>query len=107
MPCSLPAIATIILFCIVFHWNEWFSAQIYMNRTEQYPLQSYLQTILNMTKNLQNLSPKEQEEMAKINTRTFNAAQIVVSTIPVLAVYSVPAKIFCDRLDAWQRERIN
>jgi putative aldouronate transport system permease protein len=94
VPCSLPAIATVMLFCIVFHWNEWFSAQIYMNRTESYPLQSYLQTLLNMTKNLQNLSPKEQEEMAKINTRTFNAAQIVISTIPVLVVYPFLQRYF-------------
>lgn len=94
VPCSLPAIATLTLFFVVGHWNEWFSAQIYMNRVEQYPLQSYLQVLLTQTKNLQNLSLKEQEEMAKINSRTFNSAQIVISTIPVLVVYPFLQKYF-------------
>ena len=87
VPCSLPAIATLTLFFVVGHWNEWFSAQIYLNRTEQYPLQSYLQVLLTQSKNTQNLSLKELEELAKVNNRTFNSAQIVLSTLPVLLVY--------------------
>lgn len=94
VPCSLPAIATLTLFFVVGHWNEWFSAQIYMNRMEQYPLQSYLQVLLNQTKNFQKLSLKEQEEMLKINTRTFNSAQIVISTIPVLLIYPFLQRYF-------------
>jgi len=94
VPCSVPAIATILLLCIVFHWNEWLSAQIYLNRIEMYPLQSYLQVLLNMAQNMQNLSPREQEQMARINARTFNAAQIVIATIPVLLVYPFLQKYF-------------
>src|SRR5690606_20037727 len=46
MPLSLPALATITLFTMVGHWNSWFDGLIYMNRNENYPLQSYLQTIV-------------------------------------------------------------
>ena len=94
VPCSLPAIATLTLFFVVGHWNEWFSAQIYLNRTEQYPLQSYLQVLLTQSKNTQNLSLKELEELAKVNNRTFNSAQIVLSTLPVLLVYPFLQRYF-------------
>jgi len=96
VPCSLPAIATLTLFCVVTHWNEWFSGQIYLNRVEDFPLQSYLQVLLNQTKdtNMQSLTIKEMEELSKINTRTYNAAQIVLSTLPVLIVYPFLQKYF-------------
>ena len=94
LPCSRAAIATITLFCIVFHWNEWFTAQIYLNRIDMYPLQSYLQLLLTQAQSVVNLSPSEMEEVARINARTFNAAQIVISTIPILLVYPFLQRYF-------------
>jgi putative aldouronate transport system permease protein len=96
VPCALPAVVTLTLFCIVNHWNEWFSAQIYLNRPEDFPLQSYLQVLLNQTRdtNMQSLSLKEMEELSKINNRTYNAAQIVISTLPVLIIYPFLQKYF-------------
>ncbi len=46
LPLSLPAIATLLLFSMVGHWNAWFDGLLYMNRPENYPLQSYLQTLI-------------------------------------------------------------
>ena len=42
----------------------------------------------------QNLSLKELEELAKVNNRTFNSAQIVLSTLPVLLVYPFLQRYF-------------
>lgn len=96
VPCSLAAIATVTLFCFVHHWNEWFQAQILLNKMDKYPLQSYLQVILNQTKesNMANLSDKELEQLAKTSSQTFNAAQIVISIIPIMAVYPLLQKYF-------------
>ena len=96
VPCSLPSIATLTLFCVVNQWNEWFYGAIFLNKLEEMPLQTYLQQLLNMTKtsNLQNLSQKELEELSKINNRTLNAAQIVISTLPVLVIYPFLQKYF-------------
>ena len=46
LPLSKPALATLVLFCLVGHWNSWFDGMIYMNRAENYPLQTYLQTVV-------------------------------------------------------------
>lgn len=94
LPCSVPAIATLTLFCLVNHWNEWFSGQILMNKMEKYPLMSYLQVLLDLSKNLEKLSEKEIEELLKVNLRTFNAAQLVIAMLPMLLAYPFFQRFF-------------
>lgn len=94
LPCSVPAIATLTLFCLVNHWNEWFSGQILMNKMEKYPLMSYLQVLLHLSKNLEKLSEKEIEELLKVNLRTFNAAQLIIAMLPMLLAYPFFQRFF-------------
>ena len=46
LPLSKPSIATVTLFSLINHWNSWFDGLIYSNFTDNYPLQSYLQTMV-------------------------------------------------------------
>ncbi len=46
LPLLAPSLATVGLFSIVGHWNDWFSGLIYMQDSARYPLQTYLQTLL-------------------------------------------------------------
>jgi ABC-type glycerol-3-phosphate transport system permease component len=85
LPISLPALATLGLFVIVYHWNEYFSGLIYMDSPENYPLQTLIYT-LSIPINFEQLSAEEIVERAKIGTLTFNAAKIVISMIPVLSI---------------------
>lgn len=39
LPLSLPILATIVLWKLVEHWNEWFNALLYINSREKYVLQ--------------------------------------------------------------------
>ena len=97
IPLSTPSIATITLFCIVGHWNAWFDGMIYMNHPENYPLQSYLQTIvINPESIMRVMNPTD--EMAKLlqtlSNQTARAAQLFVATIPVLVAYPFLQKYF-------------
>ena len=94
IPCSVPAIATLTLFCLVNHWNEWFSGQILMNKMEKYPLMSYLQVLLHLSNNMEKLSEKEIEELLKVNLRTFNAAQLIIAMLPMLLAYPFFQRFF-------------
>ncbi|RAV21401.1 carbohydrate ABC transporter permease [Paenibacillus contaminans] len=91
LPLSLPAMATIALFTMVGHWNAWFDGLLYMNRTDNYPLQTYLQSLIAQPNILQitNLS-----EFLDVTERTVRAAQIFVGTLPILIVYPFLQRFF-------------
>jgi putative aldouronate transport system permease protein len=93
LPLSIPAIATLIIFDTVGHWNEWFNALIYMNSADKYPLQSYMQGIV-VTPKFDLLDITQIELMSKISGKTFKAAQILIATVPVLCLYPFLQKYF-------------
>jgi len=92
VPLSMPAIATITLLTMVGHWNAWFDGLIYMNRPENYPLQSYLQTVLKI--DLTKLSSSELSNIEEISDRTIKAAQVFLGALPILIVYPFLQKYF-------------
>lgn len=98
-PLSKPALATLTLFCIVNHWNSWFDGLILMNRTEHYPLQSYLQTIIINPENFISMARGEYSDLLNfVNARTSRAAQLFVGTLPILVVYPLLQKYFTSGL---------
>jgi putative aldouronate transport system permease protein len=96
LPISLPALATISLFSIVGHWNDYFSGLLYINKAANYPLQTYIQQLnIDVTK-ITDVS--QLKAVAAISNQTLNAAKIVVSTIPVLLIYPFLQKYFTSGL---------
>lgn len=92
LPVSLPSLATVALFSIVNHWNDYFSGLIYMSKSAMYPLQTYIQQL---TVDITQVTDAEQlKQIASMNNRTFNATKIVVSTIPLLIIYPFLQKYF-------------
>ncbi|MFD0716371.1 carbohydrate ABC transporter permease [Paenibacillus sp. GCM10027626] len=93
LPLSAPAIATITLFALVGHWNSWFDGLILMNKTEHYPLQSYLQTLV-ISFDLKIMNVKEAELLSHINNRTLKASQIFLAALPIMLTYPFLQKYF-------------
>lgn len=94
VPLSKPALATIMLFTIVSHWNEWFSGLIYMNAPEKYPLASYLQTVVIQRDISLTSDPAMLERLSELNNRSVKAAQIFLGALPVLCVYPFLQRYF-------------
>lgn len=92
LPVVLPTLATVMLFTIVGHWNDYFGALVYINKTSNYPLQTYIQQLSVEVQNI--TDPEKLMELAKISDRTLNAAKIVVSTLPLLMIYPFMQKYF-------------
>ncbi|MDK8182727.1 carbohydrate ABC transporter permease [Paenibacillus sp. UMB4589-SE434] len=101
LPLSAPIIAVMALFYGVGHWNSYFSALIYLNEESKYPLQMILRQILV----LQEMSAETTG--AAINASVASAlnnkadaasllkyAVIIVSTLPVVAVYPFLQRYF-------------
>ncbi len=93
LPLSKPALATLTLFIFVNHWNSWFDGLIYFSGQGKQPLQTYLQTILTIPDTF-TMSPQELMIFGKMSRRAINAAQIVVSTIPIMVVYPFLQKYY-------------
>lgn len=96
IPLSLPSLATITLFTVVGHWNDWFSGLILMTSPEKYPLQTYLQSIVVVrdTTTLATASKETIEMLSMVSDRTLKAAQIFIAALPVLAIYPFMQKYF-------------
>ncbi|MFD0670728.1 carbohydrate ABC transporter permease [Cohnella sp. GCM10027633] len=94
VPLSKPALATIALFTIVGHWNEWFNGLIYMNRPENYPLASYLQTVIIQRDIMLTADPSMMAQLAELNNRSVKAAQIFLGALPVFCVYPFLQRYF-------------
>lgn len=93
LPLSVPCLATLFIFCTVGHWNAWFDGVIYMSSTKNYPLMSYLQNLIT-SPDMSLVDPAQAELLSKINSKTFQAAQIVIATTPIMIVYPFMQKYF-------------
>lgn len=92
LPISLPSVATITLFSTVFHWNSWFDGLLYLNNSKQFPLATFLQTVI-VQRDMTSMSVNPQE-MELISQTTVKAAQIFIGAAPVLLVYPFLQKYF-------------
>ena len=100
LPVSLPSLATITLFTVVHHWNDFYMGLIYMNKPVNYPLQTYLRSLtfsIEMLVNM-NMDPEQIEEYMKISGLTYNASKIVVAMLPVLVIYPLLQRYFVSGL---------
>ena len=92
VPLSKPAIATIILFCMVARWNGFFWAMIVLKDEQKIPLQVYLRQVI--------ATLKDDEEFGlqvlnfSYSVETVTAAIMVCSIIPVLIFYPFIQKYF-------------
>ncbi len=95
LPCSLPAIATLTLFSIVGHWNSWFDGLLYSNEMSNYPLQSYLQTVI-IGLDFSNMASfgNDYDLLKELSDRTLKSSQIIIATIPILMIYPFLQKYF-------------
>ena len=95
MPLLKPCLATVALFSIVFHWNDWFMGLIYMQNPANYPLQTYLQFLLLRFEEIMRLAQGDFAQIvARLNAQTGRAAQLFMGAIPVLLIYPFLQKYF-------------
>jgi len=87
LPISKPSIATVTLFSLISHWNSWFDGLLYSNHTENYPMQSYLQTIVVSTSNMVEMDVDKMLDLIGVNETNMQSAQIFISIIPLMLVY--------------------
>ncbi|AVM68793.1 sugar ABC transporter permease [Lachnospiraceae bacterium oral taxon 500] len=95
LPLSKAIIAVLVLFYGVRHWNSYFSAMIYLNDKNLYPLTLFLREIL-MADQIDPSTVSDPEMQAKLaqSAGVIKYALIVVSMVPVLLIYPFIQKYF-------------
>ena len=95
LPLLKPALATVALFCVVWHWNDWFSGLIYMQSPTKYPLQTYLQGLLLRMDEIMRLAGTDYTRIiAMLSVRTGRAAQLFMGALPMMILYPFLQKYF-------------
>lgn len=94
LPLAKPALATVGLFLVLGYWNQWYGAMLYIESPEKYPLQYFLQKIINQA----NITLLIQQGVT-INTQdmpseSIKMATAVVATGPIILVYPFVQKYF-------------
>ncbi len=93
VPTSTAALATVALLSTVYHWNEWFNGILYMKSPDQYPLQSYLRTIV-IDMKLTNMGANDWQALALVSDKTVKCAQIFLASLPILMAYPFLQRYF-------------
>ena len=103
IPVSLPVLATITLFTAVGHWNSWFDGIVFLSKSESWPLQSFMYTIITsrmlewqtsgIGMNQQNAAQSAQS-FINATPQGLVAAMIFIASLPIMMVYPFLQRYF-------------
>lgn len=98
LPLSKPIIVTISLWAAVYHWNEWFHAQVYIQDSSLDVLQTLVRDMLvsvdpaRMSEQVSGIGA----QAAEFNLANVRAATVVVSIGPIILAYPFAQKYFIE-----------
>jgi putative aldouronate transport system permease protein len=97
LPLSTPSIATVSLFSIVYHWNEFFNGLVLTTRQINYPLQTYIQQMI-VVINTSTMTADQIAHMSELSDQTLGAAKIFIAIVPILLIYPFIQRYFISGL---------
>ncbi|PYI52718.1 ABC transporter permease [Paenibacillus flagellatus] len=94
LPLSKPSLAAFGLFYAVYHWNNYFSAILYVNDQRWWPVQVILRQIVVVNEAQTSLGNGQILLENAPPAETIQMAAIIVATLPILIVYPFLQKHF-------------
>lgn len=101
LPLSMPIVATILLWSAVANWNDWTTTLYFVENHDLYTLQYNMQIAIKQTETVQQMIANALESgrpLGDIDTditaESIQAAQLIVTTIPIILVYPFLQKYF-------------
>ena len=87
LPLSMPVIATVMLFAAVSKWNDYMSALLFITDKSKYPLQYFIQMILDSPEHIY-------ASNASIPMQTLKYAAVVFGSLPMIILYPFLQKFY-------------
>ena len=98
IPLQKPILATVALFLMVGHWNDFFTTQLYVTKPNLYTLQFLLYEYLNQVKNAANAIVTSNEAantaLTTVRATSMRLTLTMVVTIPIMLVYPFIQKFY-------------
>ena len=94
LPLNKAGLATVGLFTALNYWNDWYNAMLYIDNAKLYPLQYYLNDILNKSQGMMAAAAQAGIPAAQVPTEPVKLAMTVVATGPILLLYPFLQKYF-------------
>ncbi|MDR1438545.1 MAG: carbohydrate ABC transporter permease [Clostridiales bacterium] len=101
LPLCMPIIAVNVLWSAVGHWNDWTSTLYFVNNKALYTLQFLLMQVVQESERVQAMLQRAREQGVNVSAikvavtpESLRAAQIFITTIPIIAAYPWLQKYF-------------
>lgn len=98
MPLAIPSLATVGLFLALGYWNQWYGAMLYIQSPEKYPLQYFLQKMVNQTNIQALLKQGVVINPADLPSQSVKMATAVLVTGPIILLYPLIQRYFVSGL---------
>ncbi len=92
LPLSKAVVATMVLFYSVSFWNSWFSAFLYLDRTDLMPVTVYLRNLIQGATGGGNAGAGT-EQLSQVGAN-IQSVTIVLTALPILCVYPFVQRYF-------------
>ncbi|WP_246002272.1 carbohydrate ABC transporter permease [Allorhizocola rhizosphaerae] len=93
LPLSKAVIATMVLFYAVSFWNSWFSAFLYMDRIDLFPVTVYLRNLIAGATGASQTGGVTSDDVTAA-AANIQSVTMVLTTVPILLVYPFIQKYF-------------
>ena len=100
LPMSLPVLATVTLWIAVGAWNDWTTTLMYVTEKELFPLQYLMMRLIKESEIAQQMAAQAamtqnaEEAVVKTTSDAVKSATMIVTTLPIIAVYPFLQKYF-------------
>lgn len=101
LPLSKPILATVALWVMVVHWNDWTSSLYYIRKPSLFTLQYIMMQLVKESERIQQMiqaAIAAGESVDIVQNRPTSdsiiAAQVIVTTVPIICVYPFLQKYF-------------
>lgn len=96
IPIIKPTLAVLTLYYAVYHWNNFFSALLYLGKQDLQPLQMFLRRVLIMASPevMQKMGGSMSTSALAVSTLQIRYVSIVVSILPIVTIYPFIQRYF-------------
>lgn len=100
LPLSKPIILTMLLFYAVGHWNGYFSALLYLNDKNMYPIQLFVRSVvlggetlsIGMAANV--VESSTEQGVTLLAEQSSKYAMVILAMLPILVIYPIISRYF-------------